>query len=248
MAGQWSNFLRNLGEWHGVFSAFTPAGDHLSDTPSILSLESGEADPSGRITMVQFRLRRFGSSDRQGEPISDISQEYRSLGRQVVFFESGTFCKGTLQLAPATASGAEFGFVAGDRRHRLVMLHDAEGRPDRLVLIREFRVGSDAPERPLLHADQLMGSWHGLSATVTADWAEPDGADAKLEVTPAWLNELVLLPDGGYALVPQHVSHREAVVLEAGWLLAPDRLERLIRRYDRSGAWQSSTHQCLVRR
>jgi hypothetical protein len=38
------------------------------------------------------------------------------------------------------------------------------------------------------------------------------------------------------------VSHRQALVVEAGWLPAPQRLERLIRRYDASGAWLSSTH------
>jgi hypothetical protein len=37
------------------------------------------------------------------------------------------------------------------------------------------------------------------------------------------------------------VNHRQAFTVEAGWLPAPDRLERLIRRYDASGAWLSAT-------
>jgi hypothetical protein len=248
MASQWLNFLQNLGDWHGTFTSLRPNGELKGNTYTILNLVKGDEDHCGNVTMVRFRLRRFSDADRQGEPMSDHCQDYRSLGRQVVFFESGTFCKGTLQLAPGIASGAEFGFVAGDRRHRLVMLHDAEGRPDQLVLIREVRANSDAPERPPLGDDQLIGSWHGVAATVTSDWPEPDRSDITLEVTPEWLNQLLLLPDGGYGLVPQQVSHRTSVELEAGWLLAPDRLERLIRRYDSSGAWQSSTHQCLVRR
>ena len=52
---------------------------------------------------------------------------------------------------------------------------------------------------------------------------------------------LMLLPDSGYCLVPLQVSHREAFRVEAGWSPYPGRLERLIRRYDTSGAWISAT-------
>jgi hypothetical protein len=53
---------------------------------------------------------------------------------------------------------------------------------------------------------------------------------------------LLLLPDAGFSLTPQQVSHRQAFAVEAGWLPAPNQLERLIRRYDATGAWLSSTH------
>jgi len=43
------------------------------------------------------------------------------------------------------------------------------------------------------------------------------------------------------------VSHREAFSVEAVRLTAPDRLERLIRRYDGSGAWLSASHEVLER-
>ena len=52
---------------------------------------------------------------------------------------------------------------------------------------------------------------------------------------------LMLLPDSSYCLVPLQVSYREAFRVEAGWLPYPGRLERLIRRYDSSGAWISAT-------
>ena len=120
MASQWQNFLRNLGEWRGSFTRVNTAGELGQSTPSILSLESAEED-----RLVRFRLRRFGFGGYAGEPISDNREDYRSLGRQVVFFACGTFCKGTLQVAPGTPFGGEFGFIDGDRRHRLVQLHNA---------------------------------------------------------------------------------------------------------------------------
>jgi hypothetical protein len=246
MASQWSNFLRNLGEWHGSFTAISPSGVMLGDTPSILSLESGEEEEPGKVTMVRFRLRRFRGRERQGEPESDHRQEYRNLGRQVVFFDSGTFCKGTLQLAPGTTSGAEFGFLEADRRHRLVVLFDAGGKPDQLVLIREFRAGSQAVETPPLTTGELQGDWRGESATITADWPEPARAEIHLEMTADRLAQVQLLPDGGYVSLPAQVSHRAPFALEAGWLVSPGRLQRLVRRYDATGAWQSATLDTLV--
>jgi hypothetical protein len=211
---------------------------------------------------VHFRLRRFSPGDLGGVPTREVNQEYRSLGRQVVFFDSGSFSKGTLQVAPGTPFGAEFGFVAGDRRHRLVQLHSPDGALESFVLIREFRAGSDASERPALEIESLLGPWTGQVATITADWSEPEMARCELQIERAEGQQihitsqgekgegerggenqrLFLHPDAGYCRVPLQVNHHTAFEVEAGWLPAPDQLERLIRRYDASGAWISSSH------
>ena len=255
MTSQWQNFLQNLGEWHGSFASLDASGTIVDCIPSILSLQQEEGQQ-----LVHFKLRRFGNG-LDSAPTREISQEYRSLGKQVVFFESGSFCKGSLQVAPGTVFGAEFGFVAGDRRHRLVQLHSPDGAFESLVLIREFRAGSGASERPPLEADHLLGHWTGQAATISADWPEPDLATCALEVhrggggaltfntrlgaveesSGGHPEGLLLLPDSAYCLVPLRVGHREAFRVEAGWLPSPGRLERLIRRYDSSGAWISAT-------
>ena len=242
MASQWQNFLRNQGEWQGSFASLSPAGALLNETLSLLSLQSEE---EGRL--VRFRLRRYGQEGRNGPPSSDHQQEYRSLGRQVVFFDTGAFSKGSMQVAPGIAFGVETGFVCGDRRHRLVQLYDAAGQAEQLVLIREFRLGCDAQEQPPLGADPLLGSWQGEAATVTADWPEAKQERCTSTFTASDLDGCVFLADGGYSRRPAQVSHRQAFTVEAGWLLEPDRLERLIRRYDGSGAWLWSRHECLRR-
>ena len=262
---QWQNFLRNLGEWYGSFDALDADGVALNSTASILTLEQGSEE-----RLVHFRLRRFADGDRNGTPSHDMQQDYRSLGRQVVFFDSGTFCKGSLQVAPGTAFGGEFGFVQGDRRHRLVQLHDDSGAFERLVLIREQRAGSDAPEQPRLEVERLQGRWRGQASTISADWPVPSSAACQFQVEAIgarqlrWQselngqtetveggnnqeNQLTLMDDGGYHLTPRQVSHRSAFSVEAGWLAAPDRLERLIRRYDASGAWLSATQIIATR-
>lgn len=252
MSSKWQNFLGNLGEWRGSFTGIAADGTLLDSTPSVLTLAGEEDD-----RLVRFGLRRWpadtpmaaggGPVEGAGEPSRAIEQEYRSLGRQVVFFPSGTFCKGSLQVAPNTVFGGEFGFIHADRRHRLVLLYDASGTFEQLVLIREFRAGSGAAECPPASTDQLLGRWNGQAATISADWPEPDHADCHLELGPAELEGLRLQPDGGFCRLPERVSHREAFELEGGWLPAPGRMERLIRRYDASGAWVSATHQVLNR-
>lgn len=169
MSSQWENFLKNRGEWRGSFTDVDPSGTLLSTTSSVLTLESTADEAS-----VLFRLRRYRPGQEDGEPLQDHRQEIRNLGRQVVFFETGCFSKGSLQVAPFTRFGAEVGFVTADRRLRMVQLFSEAGEFEGLVLIREFRSGSGAVERPPLEWNDLLGRWQGEAATITADWPEPE--------------------------------------------------------------------------
>ncbi|NEZ60667.1 DUF3598 family protein [Adonisia turfae] len=165
METNWENFLKNLGEWQGSFTSVSLEGEILDSTPSILNLEGVEDNQ-----LVKFRVRRFGSGGYGEPPVSDYSQEYRSLGKQVVFFETGAFTKGSLQLAPFSEFGAEYGFVTQNRRLRFVQLYDRQGELSSLTLIREFRTGTNAAERSPLTIKQLVGQWQGTALTVYSDW------------------------------------------------------------------------------
>ncbi|MFN5117635.1 MAG: DUF3598 family protein [Cyanobacteriota bacterium] len=253
MASQWQNFLQNLGEWRGSFTTIDANGIPRESSPSVLTLESDDDD-----RLVRFGLKRWpagmaiaaggGPGEGAGEPSRAVEQDYRSLGRQVVFFDSGAFNKGSLQVAPNTPFGGEFGFIRQNRRHRLVQLYTEQGLFDQLVLIREFRAGSDATEVAPTSNEQLLGAWEGRTSTISADWPEPDITDCRLELDAAALEGMRFLPDGGFVRLPERVSHREAFVLEGGWLAGPNCMERLIRRYDASGAWLSASHEVLARR
>ncbi|MEY3403715.1 MAG: hypothetical protein RLZZ86_3337, partial [Cyanobacteriota bacterium] len=107
---------------------------------------------------------------------------YRSLGRQNIFFATGAFSKGTLQLAPFSEFGAEYGFVDHDRRLRLVQLYDQKGNFISLTLIREFRSFTDAYERPQLTVEQLIGNWQGKAHTVYADLRPSETYATYLEI------------------------------------------------------------------
>lgn len=177
MENNWENFLKNIGEWRGSFTQVSVDGDVLGSTPSILTLEGLEENQ-----LVRFRLRRFGQGGYETEPIQDYVQDYRSVGNQIIFFETGTFSKGAFQFAPFTEFGAESGFIVGDRRLRFVQLYDKEGKLSSLTLIREFRQGTDAQERPALTVEQLLGTWEGTAQTVYADWTPSEILPTRLEI------------------------------------------------------------------
>jgi hypothetical protein len=177
MENNWENFLKNLGEWRGSFTRVSLDGELLDSTPSILSLEGSENNE-----LVHFRLRRFCKDDYSEPPIQDYVQEYRSLGKQIIFFDTGAFSKGSIQVAPFAEFGAEYGFVNENRRLRFVQLYNNQGFLNSLTLIREFRSGTDVQERPPLTIDQLLGKWKGTACTLYPDWKPAETYSTSLEI------------------------------------------------------------------
>ena len=158
---QWDNFLRNLGEWRGSFTRLSPQGQVDQDTPSTLILE--------KCNQNQVRLTLKFFSPETGALEQEKSLAFESIGPNIVFFENGAFSQGSLQVGPFSQFGGEFGFVAGDRRLRVVQLYNPESHLSQITLIREQRAGSNAPERPPLSVENLLGTWQGHATTRYAD-------------------------------------------------------------------------------
>jgi Domain of unknown function (DUF3598) len=53
--------------------------------------------------------------------------------------------------------------------------------------------------------------------------------------------QLLLLPDGGYSITPTQIELGHAFYLEIGWIHQTNQRQRLVRRYDSSGKWESAT-------
>ncbi len=263
----WENFLKNLGEWQGSFTSVANTGELGESTPSLLTLVGTEDNQ-----VVHFRLQRFGPEGYGSTPISDISQTYQTLGKQTIFFATGAFSKGSLQFAPYGEFGAEYGFVAGDRRLRFVQLYDRQGQISNQVLIREFRRGSSAIERPPLTVEQLLGEWQGTATTAYADWQPSETYPIHLVIDQIAEHQLrqqltfgdrqltaiahiadqqltfesgrrmLLLPDGTSSHFPTQIRLQQAFFVEVGWLVTPTERQRLIRSYNEKGEWVSTTH------
>jgi len=270
MRSQWENFLKNLGEWQGSFTQFSNQGEIVKDTPSILQLEASDDNKTVCLTLRRFPPSPDGITK---PPVDELVREFKSLGREILFFENGAFSQGTIQLAPFAKSGAEFGFMAENRRLRLVEMFDPEGNLDQLTLIRETRANTDTVERPPLSVEALLGTWTGEAITLYPDLRPPDTFSTQMNLqlddtrkltqsltfanqtisSTATINgsilqfdggsniKVYLLPDGASATVPQQVKLRQPFFFEAGWLVNPNERQRLIRRYNDKGEWESLT-------
>lgn len=256
---QWQCLLENLGQWQGSFTRLSPQGELLEDTPTVVSF-TGLNDNQ---TMRQV-VRRLPPN----QPVDEKVLEYSSLGRGILFFDNGAFSQGSIQLAPFAEFGAELGLIWGDRRLRLVQLFN-NGQLDRLTLIREQLAGTTTPERPQLTVDDLIGQWQGEAVTIYPDWRSPDtyitnlkidrvgdrliqqlsflgrNITSKASIQGSILyfdsNTQLLLPDGASATFPLQVKGGQAFFLEVGWLIAPQKRQRLIRAYSDKGEWISLT-------
>lgn len=159
MKSQWECFLENLGEWQGSFDRFSISGELLEAIPSHLVLE--EIEPQ------KARLTLKRDSPKYPTP---LVHEYSSFNRGLLFFDNGAFSQGSLQFAPLTQFGGEVGFVHRDRRLRMVQLFESDNQLKTITLIREQRVGSQAPEQPPLQVDDLVGTWEGNAIALTPEW------------------------------------------------------------------------------
>jgi hypothetical protein len=163
MKSQWECFLNNVGAWHGSFTRMTPHGEVTADQPTVVTIAGLEQNQRASLTVEYLQ-----------NPARNLSVIYDgTLDRNLLFFETGAFCRGSTQFSPDSPFGGELGLTTGERRLRLVQMFNTENQIDYLVLIREALAGSNAPERPALNVTDLIGTWEGTAITLTPDQLEP---------------------------------------------------------------------------
>ncbi len=176
-SSNWDNLLQHQGRWSGSFTRLSPQGVVVEDRSTTISIECQNNSQTIRQTNQYAPV-----GDR---PAKTKILEYNSLNRGILIFPDGSFSQGSLQFSPISEFGAELGFIRGDRRLRLVQIFnptDGESQLTRLTLIREQRQGTDAPERPPLTVDDLLGSWLGEVTTLYADWRSPNTSSSQLTI------------------------------------------------------------------
>lgn len=269
MRSQWDCLLQNLGEWQGSFTRFSPKGEQLEDTPTVVSFEM----LNDQKTMRQI-VRRLPPN----QPIDEKILEYSSLSRNILFLENGAFSFGSIQWGPFSEFGAELGLIEGKRRLRLVQLFNRDSQLEKITLIREKLAGSNELERPLLTVEQLFGEWQGEAVTIYPNFSKSETYSTVLKIAPekgdslvqqltfgtgntartitskAQINgsvltftesalptQVILLPDGASSNCPLQIKPGHFFVLEVGWLIQPNLRQRLIRTYSEKGEWISLT-------
>lgn len=272
---QWECVLQNLGDWVGSFTVYSPQGEEIEDIPSVISLVGKEDNRAIRLVLKRF-YPVTGSSELQPQ---EVTMTFSAPESGAVFFETGAFSSGQMSVFRGVKSIGEFCLVGIDRRCRLVQVYNTAHQLERVTLIREQRLGSDAPECPPLSTTDLLGTWHcrkesryldgktllsvpkkkesiffttdrgyewdddiSISLSASSDWAKPTLRERLLEFDRDGQSyQMLLLPDGAYSICPTQIRSGYPFYLEMGWLLSPGLRHRLIRRYDSTGKWDSTS-------
>lgn len=170
---QWARLLKNQGTWVGSFTQVSPTGEILQDTPSEVALI-----PLNEGNTMRQEIRKYPP----GQPPSETVLEYSSLGRGVLFCETGAFSQGSIQRSPVSEFGAELGLIHGSDRLRVAQIFPRQPTLGSLTLIREHLAGTEPTLRPALTVEQLIGTWVGEATTVFPDWQPQQSMATRLEI------------------------------------------------------------------
>ncbi len=165
MLTQWQCIRQNIGTWYGSFTRFSPDGEQVKDTPSVLTLKETEPDQTMRLTLERTP---------PGETTDVTTRSFDAPGPApyVYFFESGAFTQGSAQRTAFAQFGAEMCLKVGDRRARFVIMYesgvDGSAQLEYVVLIRETQTEGLKFSEPALTLAQMTGEWTGTLSALYA--------------------------------------------------------------------------------
>lgn len=270
MGTQWENFLKNLGEWEGSFDGISPTGEVLKSVPSLLTLEGLEENRRARLTLrrsqtdyrslaalkpdivqefeslgrhlIFFDNGAFSKGNTQLGPFSQFGVEggFVAGDRRLRFVQIFNSNGGLdfLTLIPEKRAGSDATFEPALTLDKLLGTWQGVANtqypdfrtPDIYPTTLKVKdIGGGLIEQQLTFENQTMVS------TGRVDGSVIHFESGSLPI------RLLLLSNGASMTLPMQVKLKQSFFLEAGWLLEPDLRQRLIRRYDETGAWVSST-------
>jgi len=160
---QWNCIRQNIGTWHGSFSQFSPTGELVKDTPSVLTLEETELDK----TMV-LTLERFPEGGQN--KVNRLTFTAPGPAPSVYFFESGAFAQGSAQWSSFGQFGTEISLKVGDRRVRYVVMYEGTSQYTSqlkyVTLICETQEDGTQFIEEALSVEQLIGAWKGSTEVI----------------------------------------------------------------------------------
>ncbi len=266
LAPQWDNLLLNLGVWKGSFTRISPQGELQSDTRTKLTLEGLDNNRTVKLVLQRFPqdtdeippplVHQYQSLNRS---ILFFNNGAFSMGsiQFAPFNEFGAefgFIVGDrrLRFVELFDTQANFAFLTLIREYRENT--NASERPpltvDRLLgdwvgeavtIYPDWRSPDTTPTRLSLRrqGDTLSQHLNTGNFDLTST-AQIQGSRLLFDqgTTPI---QILLLPDGASCNTPLKIPKGKPFFLEAGWLIDESHRQRLIRRYDALGGWESLT-------
>jgi len=162
---QWECIRQNIGTWHGAFVQFSPAGEQVSSTPSILKLEETAPDQTMALTLERF-------PEGGEKKVNRLTFTAPGPAPYTYFFTDGTFSQGSPQWSSFGQFGTEVSLKVGDRRVRYVIMYHSTSHYTSeikyVTLICERQEGGTQFEEKALTAENLLGTWEGTAEVIYA--------------------------------------------------------------------------------
>jgi Domain of unknown function (DUF3598) len=269
MKSQWECVLENLGEWVGSFTTVTAQGEPLDDIPSIIKLEGVRDNQAIHLVLNRFYPLPNSTERYSKEVVWDFSTPpgIGAIYFETGAFSSGALAvtAGVKTIAEFSLRAEDRRFriiqtfdvnqqldrVTFVREHR-----QGATTPERPQLAISDLLGTwsgtdttweTSSESPLVTntASTLTTSDSGYRLV------EADSSTDLRIINPRLLQfsesedrqsyQMLLLPDGAYTTTPTQIQLGYPFYLEIGWVYQLGKRQRLVRRYDGTGKWCSTT-------
>ncbi len=267
-SSQWQRLLKNVGIWQGSFTQLVPQGQNLQilkDVPTEVALipqDNGSAmrqeirrfppRESAQTQVLEYRaLSRstlffengaFSQGSTQWGPFSEFGAELGLIDgdrrlRLVQLYKASEFKQFTLIREQLKGSSAP--------ERPPLAVEDLIGTWQGIATTQYADLQPEQSQATQLKVEKISDLSIRQTLTIPGIPAITSVGDIKGQTIffkeGAQPVQVTLLPDGASATLPQRIASRQPFFLESGWLLNTHTRQRLIRRYDATGAWVSLT-------
>lgn len=268
-SSQWQRLLKNAGTWEGSFAKISPSGELISqvrteveltpsndgkamhqevrrypenDSPNIQTLDYSSLN---RATLF-FENGAFSQGSTQWGPFSTFGAELGLISgnrrmRLVQLFDKDELKPFTLiqEHLRGTDTVEQLPLSITD----LVGTWQGEAITQYADLRPETQASTQLTIEQITPSQVQQTLSLGTGSSPISSVGQISGSRIVFDSNTQPI-QVLLLPAGASATCPAKINPRQPIFLEVGWLIDSTSRQRLIRRYDASGAWVSLTLVC----
>lgn len=225
----WENFCKYhaVGDWYGTWKKYSPQGEV---TDSFRCIRSMKANEDGSEIHHQ---NHYTYAD--GETETKNFGIYKKPATRSLFLDN-SFSWGSPTVTAGEMFGFETGFRYENRRASVAVIYDTNGGLQHMTVIPEH-LGSFSEESSSTPAMQLGETWQGTIKTMTLDGIVSSPVTTTLKRLEELATDYLCFNFGeGISLsLPPQVESGKEFLIAVDWLVNPNKLQRGIRNYTRSG-------------
>ncbi|MEM9272999.1 MAG: DUF3598 family protein [Cyanobacteria bacterium P01_F01_bin.143] len=267
MVSQWNYFLKNIGTWKGSFTHLSAEGKEIKDTPTVITFEASsdkqavhqvvnyvpKNQPASKVSvdytpaslsrdLIFFEDGSFCRGNSQWSGYGNFVSEFGLIERDRRLRTVNIYNNST-------------------NLNRIVFIREKlpdSNTPERPQLKVEDLLGEWQGEATTIYPDsseEKISQSHLKITQKAHDQIEQEISfgNRKITSTAKILGsrllfensnlpiQILLLPDGGSCNCPLEIKPGYGFVVELGWLVKPNKRQRIMRNFDQKGTWISST-------